>query len=261
MCPASFATRLVDTTFSGTLKSVAPILSNRDRTMRFSLQSILLSFVVVWSSMAAFGMMGILLGLFLVALTTCIRKRIANRAVYYVLTFWGVAVLIWAGLPDRPPSSRSQQRTFCCRMMRQVAQVLSAYHDEHGSFPPACVADADGKPMHSWRVLILPHLEYGSVYQAYDFDEPWDGPNNRKLAGEIPVPFQCVSSQSRSDNCTNYVAVVGPKGVWPGATSGSRTMSGDQTILLVEVANSDIHWMEPRDLSYDVRCSDGGVTQ
>ena len=39
--------------------------------------------------------------------------------------------------------------------------------------------------MHSWRVLLLPYLDRSDLYKAYDFTEPWDGPNNRKL---LPAP-------------------------------------------------------------------------
>jgi ABC-type antimicrobial peptide transport system permease subunit len=40
--------------------------------------------------------------------------------------------------------------------------------------------------MHSWRVLILPFLEADLVYRQYNFDEPWDGPNNRLLMAQMP---------------------------------------------------------------------------
>ncbi|HZW34640.1 MAG TPA: DUF1559 domain-containing protein [Isosphaeraceae bacterium] len=43
------------------------------------------------------------------------------------------------------------------------------------------IADATGKPMHGWRVLILPFLEQSAVYNQYDFSEPWDGPNNPRM--------------------------------------------------------------------------------
>jgi translation elongation factor EF-Tu-like GTPase len=59
--------------------------------------------------------------------------------------------------------------------------AVANYHETYGCFPPAYVADRDGKPMHSWRVLILPFLEQQELYHAYNFAEPWDGPNNRKL--------------------------------------------------------------------------------
>jgi len=42
--------------------------------------------------------------------------------------------------------------------------AVANYHDSHGQFPPPYIAEADGKPMHSWRVLILPYLEHGELY-------------------------------------------------------------------------------------------------
>ena len=61
--------------------------------------------------------------------------------------------------------------------------ALQAYHQANGCFPPAYIADKNGKPMHSWRVLILPYLDYDDLYKAYDFSEPWDGPKNKTAAG------------------------------------------------------------------------------
>jgi Protein of unknown function (DUF1559) len=63
--------------------------------------------------------------------------------------------------------------------------AVANYHETYGCFPPAYVADRDGKPIHSWRVLILPFLEQQELYRAYNFDEPWNGPNNRKLASRV----------------------------------------------------------------------------
>jgi hypothetical protein len=133
---------------------------------------------------------------------------------------------------------------------------LRNYHDAHGSFPPACVVDANGKPMHSWRVLILPYIDGDDLYKKYRFDEPWDGPNNRKLHGEIVQVFRCPSQQrlrNPNPHATSYVAVVGPRTAWRGdrpVKLSDFTDDSDATILLVETKDSGIHWMEPRDLEY-----------
>jgi prepilin-type processing-associated H-X9-DG protein len=133
--------------------------------------------------------------------------------------------------------------------MRQLIIALHLYHEEYDSFPPAFVADDKGRPMHSWRVLLLPYFEEDALYSAYNFDEPWDGPNNRKLGRQIPDRFQCPTDQGEEH--TNYLAVVGSDTMWRGGepiTFDSISDEGSQTIALVEVANSGIHWMEPRDL-------------
>jgi hypothetical protein len=132
--------------------------------------------------------------------------------------------------------------------------AVANYHSAWGSLPPAYVVGPDGKPWHSWRVLILPYLEQAEAYNRYNFDEPWDGPNNAKLAGSIPMTYLAPDVQQTGTRKTSYVAVVGPETAWPGA--GSLRMEDipdgtGHTILLIEVADSGIHWMEPRDYRFD----------
>jgi hypothetical protein len=108
--------------------------------------------------------------------------------------------------------------------------------------------------MHSWRVLLLPYLDQGALYNQYRFEEPWDGPSNSKLAGQFGTIFHCPDDNGGSPTDTSYVVVVGPKTMFPGAgpmRMGHMKDGSQNTILAVEIANSGIHWMEPRDLSFD----------
>ncbi len=43
--------------------------------------------------------------------------------------------------------------------LKQISLALLNYENRYGTFPPAYVADKNGRPMHSSRVLILPCLE------------------------------------------------------------------------------------------------------
>ncbi|HUE74369.1 MAG TPA: DUF1559 domain-containing protein, partial [Pirellulaceae bacterium] len=146
-------------------------------------------------------------------------------------------------------------RARCPNNLKQIAIALQLYHDEYGSLPPAYMADASGQPIHSWRVLLLPFLECEPLYQQYRFDEPWDGPNNRKLHEQFvgvyscPEQFRQGSGDTRRD--TSYVVVVGPRTAFPGDRSvsfGDIRDGTTNTVLVVEIKNSGIHWMEPRDL-------------
>jgi len=47
--------------------------------------------------------------------------------------------------------------------------------------------------MHSWRVLLLPFLDQKPLFDQYRFDEPWDGPHNRKLVSQIQYAYRCPS--------------------------------------------------------------------
>jgi hypothetical protein len=131
--------------------------------------------------------------------------------------------------------------------------AVATYHDFYGSFPPAYIADAQSKPMHSWRVLILPFLEQQELYDQYDFSEPWDGPNNRKLLSQRPSIYAFHDSESKQGTATNYVAVVGNETVWPRdkASSMDQIADGaDCTLLVVENHGGNIPWTQPGDLDF-----------
>jgi prepilin-type processing-associated H-X9-DG protein len=141
--------------------------------------------------------------------------------------------------------------------LKNITFALQTYESKYGVFPPAVVTDKHGKPMHSWRVLILPYLDRNDLYQRYRFNEPWNGPNNSQLLSENLSIFYCPSDpRGTNDYHTSYVAVVGDHTVWPGAKSiGTQAVSDRdgtaRTLLLIETHNSGIHWMEPRDVSFD----------
>jgi hypothetical protein len=145
----------------------------------------------------------------------------------------------------------------CSNNLKQIAIALHNYHDTYKSFPPAYVADEDGNRMHSWRVLILPYLEQQELYEQYDFDQSWDGPSNRLLAGRMPSVFACPG-RSRNDRVartySTYVAVVGPNTIWPGErpTRIADIVDGTAYTLLVAEADSPgVPWMSPDDWSVE----------
>jgi Protein of unknown function (DUF1559) len=151
-------------------------------------------------------------------------------------------------------SCRVPRQAICANNLKQIALALHNYHERFGSFPPAYIPDASGRPMHSWRVLILPFLEEEPLYDKYDFREPWNGPNNIKLLNSMPHIFACPSRPSNPANLTSYVAITGPSTMFPGATSVKFTDVTDgvsQTVMVVETANISIPWSAPVDL--DIR--------
>jgi prepilin-type processing-associated H-X9-DG protein len=172
-----------------------------------------------------------------------------------------LGLLVFMFLPiGRGGAREAARRMQCSNHLKQIGLALQNYHDTFQSLPPAYIADADGKPMHSWRVLILPFLEANNPQQMalakkYDFNEPWNGPNNSKLHKEVMDVFRCPSRPGKQSNTeTSYVVVRGTQTAWPGEKAigfKSVTDGASETILVVEMADSGIHWMEPRDLEMD----------
>jgi len=184
-------------------------------------------------------------------------KRWSAGGIIETTLVWG-GVLLLVGffvLTILPPTSGHvyPRRTECKSHLKQLALAMHNYHDKYGSFPPAYIADKNGRPMHSWRVLLLPFLAFDHLYKEYRFDEPWNGPHNRELAA-LPIQlFHCpADTGTKSD--TSYVVVVGPKTIFPGASSIKIADIADgtsNTILMVETVDSGINWLEPRDMSYE----------
>jgi hypothetical protein len=109
----------------------------------------------------------------------------------------------------------------------------------------------NGKPMHSWRVLVLPYLGAGeaALYGKYNFSEPWNGPNNSKLASQMPDVFRCPTQRSLAGSVpteTHYFAIVGAEAAFLDEKSRKISQFRDgtaNTIVLVEATGSaSIGW-------------------
>ena len=74
----------------------------------------------------------------------------------------------------------------CTNNLKQIALAMHNYAADNNTFPPAATFDTDGKPLLSWRMLILPYLDEDSLYRQFHLDEPWDSPHNKPLIAQIP---------------------------------------------------------------------------
>ena len=143
----------------------------------------------------------------------------------------------------------------CKRLGRHIAQgattlemlLILLYEREHGTLPPAWSVGADGKPLHSWRVLLLPYLGQEALYANIRLDEPWDSPHNRQFHGEAVPFYRCPSDPVAGPGETTYSVVVGPDMPFE-AGEGKRLADfgphSDDMILLVERAEPAC-WMDP----------------
>lgn len=140
--------------------------------------------------------------------------------------------------------------------LRKVGLAILDYHHNHGCFPPHANVDASGKPLHSWRSLILPFLDEDGVFNMIDFDQPWDSDANKKVWDHQPsVYFSADCDPPR----TQVVAVVGSKTIWP--TSHRRrwteiTSGTSFTIAAVWANKLNTNWIEPADPDVDEVASD-----
>jgi hypothetical protein len=173
--------------------------------------------------------------------------------------------------------------------LKQIAIGMEAFHDSYNEFPPAVVYDRDGKPLYSWRVLLLPYVEENQLYSEFHLDEPWDSPHNKALLPRMPRVYARPGSPPQEPYATYYQVFDGPgaifdsdksKGLRPFFPAGLGPFGGagpgeaprpaapplmqssstrrlvditdgtSNTILIVE-AGDPVPWTKPADLRWD----------
>ena len=191
-------------------------------------------------------------------------------------------------LPPLAEMRKSAAKSISENHLKQIALAMHMYHDTYRHLPPAVLYGPDGKTPYSWRVALLPFLVQKDLYDRYRFDEPWDGPNNRKLAETVVSVYQCPGEPANSPNAC-YFVLVGPHtvfenikgrsdntpGMGPMGMSGTSSSGGgagaflpitstpreavsfadirngtSNTLMIVE-AKRNIPWSKPEDIPYD----------
>lgn len=187
--------------------------------------------------------------------TTIVLTTIAVLAVVIIVGLFIAGRIAFAMLKAKVEQER------CAERLRRLGVAMNAYYDEYSAYPPVVVRDASGKAMHSWRVLLLPHLgkEEEALYKDYHFDEPWDGPHNRELAELMPEAYGCPCDPAAFElSQTSYLAVIdGKSGDFAAPPQIAEANQPPQTkpsappktkYLVVEICESGVNWLEPRDL-------------
>ena len=139
--------------------------------------------------------------------------------------------------------------------LKQLALAMHNYHDVNQSFPPA-VRAKDGKPLLSWRVLVLPYLDQEKLFRQFHLDEPWDSPHNKQLIGRMPAVLRSPFSKLPADGSrTVYLTPRGADTAFPGQEGVKLrdiTDGTSNTILTVEVDDEHaVTWTKPDDWDFD----------
>jgi hypothetical protein len=133
--------------------------------------------------------------------------------------------------------------------------ALIDYHQAHGALPPAVLPDKDGRPLHSWRVLLLPYLDQKALYDQFHLDEPWDSPHNLPLLGRMPKVFQSPEEgHPQVGPCHTFFHVLVGKGTPFEGPEGLRIdkdlPKGSSNTILIVHGGEPVPWAKPEEIPY-----------
>jgi prepilin-type processing-associated H-X9-DG protein len=155
--------------------------------------------------------------------------------------------------------------------LKQLGIAMNYYHDTNGYYPPAQGyspmfgfnpggGPGAAPPKVSWRVLLLPYLEEGNLYNQYNFNEPWDGPNNSKLLTKMPKVYELPGDNPAPPGYTYYQVFVSSPSSSPQAMFCTdpnvrvrimEVTDGTSNTLLIVEGVTAVPWTKPDDIPFD----------
>ena len=163
-----------------------------------------------------------------------------------IMTVSTGSVLVGLLLPAVASAREAAQRMQGQNNLKNLALAMHLYEGKFKRFPASYTVDKNQKPLHSWRVTLLPNLEQEGLYKAIRHDEPWDSEWNSQFHEQMPA-FYANPRFPAGPGMTTYAVVTGKETMFPpggkGLTVASCADGLSNTIMLVE--RTPVCWMDP----------------
>lgn len=153
-----------------------------------------------------------------------------------------IAILVALLLPAVQQAREAARRSTCKNQLKQIGIGLHNYHDVHDTLPPGGMSGGNEL---SWLVMILPSIDYTTLYDTVNFDRHAVGggtvgyPAYDTVLGNQRISvFLCPSSNKERENASttqytnHYYGNMGPTtGQGTGGTTQYTCQSTSTTVL------------------------------
>jgi hypothetical protein len=160
-----------------------------------------------------------------------------------------VALLVWGFRVVRDSAQQSMLERHIANSFKMVFLGLNNYESARGFRAPSARIDEAGTPLSSWRWQIIHYMTQlpndGSA--VWDAKASWQAPINKDPRSWSMDDFCWRSSASKD---TTVFAIAGPSAAFQSTMDPDAPPLPSDVVLLMEIANSKTHWMQPGD--YDV---------
>ncbi len=159
-------------------------------------------------------------------------------------------VMIALLLPAVQSAREAARRAQCTNNLKQIGLAMMNYESANGNLPASATVDAAGKPLLSWRVMILPYIDQGPLYDKFKLDEPWDSPNNKQLIPYMPITYACPSDAAlltTSKGLTKYRVCESKGTMFEGKKSWKLAdiVDGTSNTIAVFESSQETIWTKP----------------
>ncbi len=156
------------------------------------------------------------------------------------------------------PVELAVARTHARNNLKQVVLAFHNHHDVNKRFPAAFNVDANGQPLLSWRVHILPFIAEKALYDQFHLNEPWDSEHNKTLIPLIPKAYSGFNEPELAKQGRTRLVVPTGLGMAFEGNDGlpiPEFLDGtSNTVIAVEVNSSAaVVWTKPDDLIVDAK--------
>jgi hypothetical protein len=166
-----------------------------------------------------------------------------------LITIIAIAIIIITYIYVRRLADNTEEQ-LCNSRLRRIALYINVYYAN--IVPPVLLCDDNGKPVHSWRSMIAVVGQFCEGHRcSINFNKSWNDKDNKLQDDVLADQVQCPKEKIHSI-IGSYVAVVGKDTMWPGqeCVEIPDNIHSD-TILIIEVPEAKIPWMEPRDVTLE----------
>lgn len=170
--------------------------------------------------------------------------NITNVSTLVVFTGIGSGLL----LPAVKAARENARKARYSSNIREIILALNCYDSVYGKLPPLYTVDVAGKPLHSWRVLILPFMEQATLHEKIRLNEPWDSEYNKQFHNVLIPQYsepKITNSNDPNMRC-NYVVIKGQPLKPKVETELGDISDGTSKTVSIVVVKEPFCWMDPK---------------
>lgn len=148
-----------------------------------------------------------------------------------------------------------EKKARCRANLSKIGRAIYTYYEQNQEFPPAYTIDENEKPLHSWRVLILPALGEDELFEKIKLDEPWDSEHNKQFHSKMPEIYRCPdhyeaelgAGKTPDPGLSDYALVTGKDSMFDGEKVPTFNDNPYQRTVVFE-RKTPLNWMSPVDI-------------